>query len=74
MRRVVIPVLVASLALAPLSLALAPRAYAEDAPDDQSPAAKAYRDAWWAETGGGNLNTAIEGYTKAADAEGPARP
>lgn len=67
-----IPFLIASLALAPLSLTAAPRAHADDAPDDQSPAAKAYRDAWWAETGGGNLTQAVEGYAKAADAEGPA--
>ncbi len=70
-----IPLLIASLALAPLAplaLTAAPRAHADDAPDDQSPAAKAYRDAWWAETGGGNLTQAVEGYAKAADAEGPA--
>jgi len=66
-----IPLLIATLALAPLSLSLAPRVDAEDAADDQSPAAKAYRDAWWAETGGGNLTQALEGYTKASEAEGP---
>ncbi len=67
-----IPLLIASLALAPLTMPFAHRVHADDAADDQSPAAKAYRDAWWAETGGGNLNQAIDGYAKAADADGPA--
>ena len=64
--------LFASLVLAPCSLAFAPHARADDAPDDTSAAGKAYRDGWWAETAGGNLTQAIDLYTKAADAEGPA--
>jgi tetratricopeptide (TPR) repeat protein len=70
--RATIPFLFASLALASLAVSLAPRARAEDVADDTSAASKAYRDGWWAETGGGNLTRAVELYTKAADAEGPA--
>lgn len=47
-------------------------ARADDAPQDESAASKAFRDAWWAETGGGNLTQALDLYAKAADAEGPA--
>jgi tetratricopeptide (TPR) repeat protein len=55
-----------------LTVARAPAARADEEPKDESAASKAYRDAWWAETGGGNLNQALELYAKAIDAEGPA--
>jgi hypothetical protein len=46
-------------------------ARAEDDAKPLSPAEQAYKDAWWAETGGGNLNEALALYAKAATAEGP---
>src|SRR5262245_39254558 len=61
-----VPVLMA------LAYAIPSGARADEAPKDDSAASKAYRDAWWAETGGGNLTQALEQYAKAADAEGPA--
>ncbi len=71
MRRLLL-LLIASLVVAPCLAAFAPRARAEDAPDDSTAAGKAYREAWWAETAGGNLTQAVELYGKAVDAEGPA--
>ena len=55
-----------------LLLSATPAARGDDSPSDESAAAKAFRDAWWAETGGGNLNQALDLYAKAIDAEGPA--
>ena len=42
----------------------------EDAPKEDTPAAKAFRDAWWQETGAGALDKALEGYRAALAAEG----
>lgn len=64
---IVLPVLLVVL-LASL-LASAP-ARAGDEVREDSPAAEAFRDAWWAETGAGDLDRAVEGYRKAADAKG----
>src|SRR5690606_32246945 len=36
-----------------------------------TPAEAAYRDAWWAESGQGDLPAALKGYLAAAAAEGP---
>jgi|GEM_PF-6423498 len=47
-------------------------ARAEDEAEPLGAAEQAYKDAWWAETGGGNLNEALALYEKAAAAEGPA--
>jgi len=52
-----------------LVLAIAVTAAAQDA---DSEAERLYREAWWQETGAGALDKALEGYRKAADAEGPA--
>ena len=71
MRRSIL-ILIASLALAYVATPFVSRAQAEDAPDDKSAAGTAYREAWWAETAGGNLTQAVELYTKAVDSEGPA--
>ena len=46
-------------------------AHADDAAPAASAAEQAFKDAWWAETGGGNLNEALALYEKAASAEGP---
>ncbi len=43
---------------------------ADEGPQEDSAAAKLFRDAWWAETGRGALDKALDGYTKAAAAEG----
>ena len=55
-----------------LPCAVPQAARADEAPQDESAASKAFRDAWWAETGGGNLTQALDLYAKSADAEGPA--
>lgn len=64
------PILTLLLALAPLASPLLTPARADEAADDQSPAGKAYREAWWAETSGGNLTQALELYAKVLEAEG----
>lgn len=46
-------------------------AWAGDEGEGDTPAEKAYRNAWWAETSTGALDRALEGYQEAADAEGP---
>lgn len=46
-------------------------ASAEDEAPANSAAEQAFRDAWWAETGGGNLAEALALYEKAATAAGP---
>lgn len=45
---------------------------AEEEPAGDTPAEKAYRDAWWAETAGGDLTKAIDLYGQSVGAEGPA--
>lgn len=42
----------------------------DDAPREDTPAAKAFRDAWWQETGAGALDKALKGYRAALAAEG----
>lgn len=59
-----IPILVLCVALA------APAASADDAVKEDTPAGKAFRDAWWAETGAGKLDQALDGYRTALTAEG----
>lgn len=59
------------LALLLVASASAP-ARGDDAPADESAASKTYRDAWWAETGGGNLTQALDLYAQAAASDGPA--
>lgn len=41
-------------------------------PQGESASEQAFRDAWWAETGGGDLARALELYAQAAEADGPA--
>lgn len=64
------PILTLLLALAPLASPLLTPARADEAADDQTPAGKAYREAWWAETSGGNLTQALDLYAKVLEAEG----
>src|SRR5688500_2849066 len=52
--RAFLTALPALLLLGLLTVAGAPAARADEEPKDESAASKAYRDAWWAETGGGN--------------------
>ncbi len=43
-----------------------------DATTPASAAERAFRDAWWAESGAGDLDTALKGYLAASHADGPA--
>ncbi|MDJ0523454.1 MAG: tetratricopeptide repeat protein [Planctomycetota bacterium] len=43
---------------------------ADEGEREDSPAAKAFRDAWWAETGTGALDKAVAAYKQALQAEG----
>lgn len=57
----------------PLLLSLLPAAVlAAQEPGPEAPAERAFRDAWWAESGRGDLPAALAGYLAAAAAEGPA--
>ncbi len=53
-----------------LLISLADLAHADEAVKEDTAAGKAFREAWWAETGSGALDKALEGYRKAVDAEG----
>jgi hypothetical protein len=67
------PALLARLAPVLVLLALAaPAVHAEEAPNGDTPAEKAFRDAWWAETAGGDLTKALALYEQSARGEGPA--